>query len=86
MNYLATVAFALHSSMHHVMNYEPLMLLISHKCKLPSECTQYEEDVLKNPDFTDEEIELLSQTVTGGKLSQLGRNVGFRCLLVLMQI
>ena len=49
--------------MHHVTNYEPLMLLIGHKPKLPSECTQY-EDVLKNLDFTEEEIELLSQTVT----------------------
>ena len=50
--------------MHHITNYEPLMLFISHKPKLPSECTQYEEDVLKNLDFTEEEIELLSQTVT----------------------
>ena len=50
--------------MHHVTNYEPLRLLIGHKYKLPSECIQYKEDVLKNPDFTEEEIELLSQTVT----------------------
>ena len=63
-NYLPTVAFALHSSMHHITNYEPLRLLIGCKPKLPSECTQYEEDVLKNLDFTEEEIELLSQTVT----------------------
>ena len=63
-NYLPTVAFALHSSMHHITNYEPLRLVIGHKPKLPSECTQYEEDVLKNLDFTEEEIELLSQTVT----------------------
>ena len=63
-NYLPTVALALHSSMYHIINYEPLMHLIGHKPKLPSECTQYEEDVLKNPDFTEEEIELLSQTVT----------------------
>ena len=46
-NYLPTVTFALHSSMHHITNYEPLMLLIGHKPKLPSECTQYKEDVLK---------------------------------------
>ena len=63
-NYLPTVAFALRSSMHHITNYEQLRLVIGHKPKLPSECTQYEEDVLKNPDFTEEEIELLSQTVT----------------------
>ena len=63
-NFLPTAAFALHSSMHHVTNYEPLMLLIGHKPKLPSECTQYEEDVLNNLHFTEEEIELLSQTVT----------------------
>ena len=63
-NFLPTVAFVWHSSVHHMTNYEPLMLLISCKPKLPSECTQYEDDVLKNPDFTKEEIELLSQTVT----------------------
>ena len=63
-NYLPTVAFALCSSMHHVTNYEPLRLFIGCKPKLPSEYTQYEEDALKNPDFTEEEIELLSQTVT----------------------
>ena len=62
-NYLPTVAFVC-SSMHHITNYEPLRLVIGHKPKLPSECTQYEEDVLKNPDFTEDEIELLSQTVT----------------------
>ena len=63
-HYLPTVVFVLHSSMHHITNYEPLMLLIGCKPKLPSECTQYEEDVLKNLDFTEEEIKLLSQTVT----------------------
>ena len=62
-NYLLTVAFALHSSMHRVTNYEPLMLLIGRKCKLPSECTQHDEDVRKNLDFT-EEVEILSQVVT----------------------
>ena len=59
-NYLPTVVFALRSSMHHVTNYETLRLVIGRKSKLPSGCTQYEEDVLKNL----EEIELLSQTVT----------------------
>ena len=44
-NYLPTVAFAIHSSMYHVTNYEPLMLQIGQKPKLPSECTQFEEDV-----------------------------------------
>ena len=53
-NYLPSVAFALHSLMHHVTNYEPLMLLIGRKPKLPSECTQYDKDVLKNLDFTEE--------------------------------
>ena len=50
--------------MHHVTNYEPLMLLIGCKPKLPVECTQYEEDVLQNPDFTAEEVEMLSQCIT----------------------
>ena len=50
--------------MHHVTNYEPLMLLIGRKPKLTSECTQYNEDILKNPDFTEEEVEILSQVVT----------------------
>ena len=63
-NYLPTVAFSLCSSMHHITNYEPLRLVIGCKPKLPSECTQYEEDVLQKLDFTEEEIELLSQTVT----------------------
>ena len=63
-SYLPTVAFALHLLMHHVTNYEPLMLLIGRKPKLPSECTQYDEDVLKNLDFTEEEVEMLSQVVT----------------------
>ena len=34
-NYLPTVAFALHSSLHHVTNYEPLRLVIGCKPKLP---------------------------------------------------
>ena len=38
-NYLPTVAFTIQSSMHHVTNYEPLMLLIGHKLKLLVECT-----------------------------------------------
>ena len=49
--------------MHYVTNYEPFMPLIGRKPKLPSECTQYNEDVLKNPDFT-EEVNMLSQVVT----------------------
>ena len=63
-NYLPTLTFVLHSLMHHVTNYEPLMLLISRKPKLPSECTQYDEDVLKNLDFTEEEVEMMLQVVT----------------------
>ena len=39
------------------------MPLIGRKPKLPSECTQYNEDVLKNPDFTEEEVNMLSQVV-----------------------
>ena len=50
--------------MHHVTNYEPLMLLIGCKPKLPVECTQYEEDVLQNSDFTAEDVEMLSQYIT----------------------
>ena len=59
-----------HSSFHHPIiyapctNYEPLMLLIGCKLKIPVECTQYEEDVLQNPDFTAEEVEMLSQHIT----------------------
>ena len=63
--------FALCYSMYHVTNYEPLMVLIGRKPKLPSECTQYEEDVLKNLDFTEEEIELMSQTVTQENLHSM---------------
>ena len=40
------------------------MLLIGRKPKLSSECTKYDEDFLKNPDFTEEEVEMLSQVVT----------------------
>ena len=64
MNYLPTVAFTIHSSMHHVTNYEPLMLLIGQKPKLLAECTQFEEDVPQNADFTAEEVEMLSQCIT----------------------
>ena len=84
-NFLPIVAFALHSSMHHITNYEPLMHLIGHKPKLPSECTQHEEDVLKNLDFTEEEIELLSQTVTQQNFHSLVE-MRIQCLLMLMQI
>ena len=70
-NYIPTVGFVLHSSMHHLTNYKPLMHLIGRKPKLPSEIKQCDQDVPKNLDFTEEEVKMLLQFVTEHKFHNL---------------
>ena len=61
------------------------MLLIGQKPKLPSECTQYDEDVLKNLDFIEEEVEMLSQVVTEDNFHNLIKIQDARYLIMLRQ-
>ena len=56
--YLPTVAFALHTCIHKSMNYEPLALLLRRKPKIPVECQDYGDEiknVLDEPDISEEE-------------------------------
>ena len=36
--------------------YEPIHLLIDRHPKLPPECQQFDVDIMKNPDITEEEV------------------------------
>ena len=56
--YLPTIAFALHTSIHKSTNYEPLALLLGQKPKIPVECQDYGDEiknVLDKPDISEEE-------------------------------
>ena len=56
--YLPTVAFVLHTSIHKSMNYKPLALLLGQKPKIPVECQDYGDEikiVLDEPDISEEE-------------------------------
>ena len=56
-NYLPTVAFAIRTLKHSSTNYEPLMVMIGRKAKLPIDVTdQIDWDVFKQPDMTCEEM------------------------------
>ena len=53
-------------------NYEPLLLMIGHKLKLPSELSEvYPDDVFEIPDLSADEIELLSQHITELKFHEM---------------
>ena len=71
-DYIPTVAFALRTSKHASTNYEPLLLMIGHKPKLPSEVTEvYPEDVFQIPDLSADKIEELSQCITELKFHEM---------------
>ena len=71
-NYIPTVAFALRTSKHASTNYEPLLLMIGCKLKLPSEVSEvYPDDVFEIPDLSADEIELLSQHITELKFHEM---------------
>ena len=71
-DYIPTVAFALRMSKHTSTNYEPLLLMIGHKLKLPSEVTEvYPEDVFQIPDLSADKIEELSQHITELKFHEM---------------
>ena len=56
--YLPTVAFALHTSIHKSTNSKPLALLLRQKPKIPVECQDYGEEiknVLDKPNISEEE-------------------------------
>ena len=56
--YLPTVAFALHTSVHKSTNYEPLALLLGRKSRIPVDCHDYEaetKNVLDQPDISEEQ-------------------------------
>ena len=56
-DYLPTVRFALRTSIHKSTNYEPLVLLLGRKLKIPVECHDYGDEiqnVLEAPDISEE--------------------------------
>ena len=64
-NYLPTVAFAIRRSKHSSTNYEPLMVMIGRKAKLPIDVTEeFDLDVFNQPDMTCDEMEMLSNCIT----------------------
>ena len=64
-NYLPTVVSAIGTSKHASTNYEPLMVMIGRKAKLPIDVTdEIDLDVFKEPDMICEEMEMLSNTIT----------------------
>ena len=64
-NYLPTSAFAIRSSKHSSTNYEPLIVMIGRKAKLPIDVTdEIDLDVFKQPDMICEEMEMLSNAIT----------------------
>ena len=64
-DYLPTVAFAVRTSKHSSTNYEPLMVMIGRKAKLPIDVTdEIDIDVFKQPDMTCEEMEMLCNCIT----------------------
>ena len=67
-NYLPTVTFAVRTSKHSSTNYEPLMVMIGMKAKLPIDVTDETDiDVFKQPDMTCEEMDMLSNCITQEK-------------------
>ena len=64
-DYLPTVAFAIRTSKHSSTNYEPLMVMIGRKAKLPIDVTdEIDIDVFKQPDMTCEEMEMVCNCIT----------------------
>ena len=64
-NYLPTVVFAVRTSKHSSTNYEPFMVMIGKKVKLPIDVTdEIDINVFKQPDMTSEEMDMLSNCIT----------------------
>ena len=70
-DYIPTLAFALRTSKHASTNYDPLLLMIGCKPKLPSEVSEVYPDVFEIPDLSADEIELLSQCITELKFHEM---------------
>ena len=65
MDYLPTVAFAVRTSKHSSRNYEPLIVVIGRKVKLPIDVTdEIDIDVFKQPDMTCDEMKMLPNCIT----------------------
>ena len=69
--HLSTVAFAFQTSKHSSTNYEPLLLLIGRKPKLPAECIDLPVDTYEHPDVTPEEMEMLCTGITAENFHML---------------
>ena len=55
-DYLITVGFAVWTSIHKSINYEPLALLLGRKLKIPVGCYDYEDEiqnVIDAPDISE---------------------------------
>ena len=64
-NYLPTIAFAIRTSKHASTNYEPIMVKIGRKAKIPINVTdEIDINVFKQPDKTCEEMDMLSNCIT----------------------
>ena len=53
---ISTVTWTVRSNMHKSTMYEPMHLLIGRHPKPPPECQQFDVDITKNPDITEEEV------------------------------
>ena len=57
--------------MHKSTNYQPIQLLISRRPKMPVECINYSTDIKDINDFTDEEVEMVLDSVSDENLKHL---------------
>ena len=61
---ISTVAWTVRSNMHKSTMYKPIHLLIGRHPKLPPECEQFDLDITKNPDITEEEVNGIIGNIT----------------------
>ena len=70
-DFVQTCAWNIRSNVHKSTNYQPIHLLIGRRPKMPPECINYSTDVKDTMDFTDEEVKMVMDGVSGENLKCL---------------
>ena len=65
---ISTIAWTVRSNMHKSTMYEPIHFLIGRHPKLPPKCEQFDLDITKNPDITEEEVNEMIEKITSENL------------------
>ena len=70
-DFVQTCAWNIQSNVHKSTSYQPIHLLIGRRPKMPPECINYSTDIKDTADFTDEEVKMVLDGVSGENLKCL---------------